>query len=93
MEQIKEIVNSVIEKLVSCSGAEQQETWRAWQNAVGKKFITHTTIENYRNGRLLVRVDSPAALFQLNLKRNQILEKLQKIDKNLKSLDLKLGQV
>ncbi|MBM3251322.1 MAG: DUF721 domain-containing protein [Candidatus Omnitrophica bacterium] len=93
MEQIKDVVSSVIKKLASSASGPGQLIGQAWQEAAGKKFIKHAAIENYKNGKLLVRVDSPVALFQLNLKRNQILEKLQKIDTGLKIIDLKLGKV
>jgi len=93
MEQMKNVVGSVLEKLASDSIDRHQRLWQAWQEATGKKFIKHATIESYRNGKLTIRVDSPVAMFQLNLKRNQILEKLQKVDKELKIINLKLGKV
>ena len=93
MEQIKNVVSSVIEKLASENVDRNQRLWRAWQEATGKKFFKHATIESYKNGRLLIRVDSPVAMFQLNLKRNHILETLQKADSELKSIDLRMGKV
>ena len=93
MEQIKEIVNKVIEKLASDKTASIQQEWRALQEIVGKKFIKHTMIEGLRDGKLFIRVDSPVLLFHLNLKRSRILEKLQKINKDLKTIDLRMGRV
>ncbi|MFH1655178.1 MAG: DUF721 domain-containing protein [Candidatus Omnitrophota bacterium] len=93
MERIKNVVSSVLEKLASDSIDRHQRLWQAWQGVAGKKFIKHATIDSYKNGRLVIKVDSSVAMFQLNLKRNQILEKLQKADKELKTVDLKLGKV
>jgi predicted nucleic acid-binding Zn ribbon protein len=91
MEQIKDIIHDVIEKL---SGQDNnRELGRVWQNAVGKKMARHTQISGLKHGKLLVRVDSPVAMFQLNLKRNQILKELQKVNKDLLSIELVSGRV
>ncbi|HOX54914.1 MAG: DUF721 domain-containing protein [Candidatus Omnitrophica bacterium] len=93
MEQIKTIVHDVIKKL-SIQGAEQaQDIQRAWSEAVGKKVSCRTQIEGLRNGRMLVLVDSPVTMFHLNLKRNQLLKELQKIDKAITTIDLRVGKV
>lgn len=93
MDQIKSVVSSVIEKLASENLDRNQRLWQAWQEATGKKFLKHATIAGYKNGRLVIKVDSPVAMFQLNLKRNHILTVLQKVDKELKSIDLRMGKV
>ena len=93
MERIKSVVSSVIEKLASDNLDRNQRLWQAWQAAAGKKFLKHTTIESYKNGRLVIKVDSPVAMFQLNLKRNHILEVLRKADRELKSINLRMGKV
>ncbi|MFH1947378.1 MAG: DciA family protein, partial [Candidatus Magasanikbacteria bacterium] len=92
MDQIKNVISSVIEKLASDNLDRNQQLWQAWQDATGKKFLKHATIESYKNGRIVIKVDSPVAMFQLNLKRNHILTVLQKVDKELKSIDLRMGK-
>lgn len=93
MEQIKQIVNNVIEKLSTQNCAHNQEMQRAWRDMVGKKVSKHTLIEGVKGGRLIVRVDSAVAMFHLNLKRNQILKELQKIDKQVSTIELRTGKV
>lgn len=93
MEQLKNIINNVIGKMSSGSAISNQDLWQAWEGAIGKKLIKHTAIEGVRNGKLSVRVDSPVMMFQLNLKRNHIIKKLQKIDKELTDINLRIGKV
>jgi predicted nucleic acid-binding Zn ribbon protein len=92
MEQIKDIVKNVIEKL-STQNAAQNQLQGAWQEAVGKKVFKHTQIEAVKYGKILIKVDSPTAMFHLNLKRRQILKELQKIDKTLSIIELRAGKV
>ena len=93
MEQIKDIVGNVIEKLSSEKAIPNQQMWEAWQAAVGKKFIKHTSIESFKDGKLLVNIDSSPLLFHLSLKRRRLLERLQKTDGQLKILELRMGKV
>lgn len=93
MEQIKEVVNDVINKLASKTGADQQRIVQAWQEAVGRKFGKHTSIRGIRDKKLIVMVDSPALMFHLNLKRNQILKALRRVEKDLDNITLKIGKV
>lgn len=93
MEQIKTIVHDVIEKLSTQGAGQAQDIQCAWSEAVGKKVSCHTQIEGLRNGKLSVLVDSPVTIFHLNLKRNQLLKELQKIDKAITTIDLRVGKV
>ncbi len=93
MEQIKTIIHDVIEKLSTQGAGQSQDMQRAWQEAVGKKIVRHTQIEGLKDGRLLVLVDSPVALFQLNLKRSRLLKALQKIDRAISKIELRVGRV
>ncbi|MBM3249160.1 MAG: DUF721 domain-containing protein [Candidatus Omnitrophica bacterium] len=93
MEQIKEIVHDVIERLSNQNPDKNQQIQRVWQEAVGKKVFKHTQIAGLKDGRLLIRVDSPVMMFHLNLKRSQILKALQKIDQGLSTIELRVGRV
>lgn len=93
MEQIKGIIHDVIEKLSNQNPDKNQEIQRVWQDAVGKKVAKHTQIVGLKDGKLLIRVDSPVAMFHLNLKRSQILKELQKIDQKLSVIELRVGRV
>lgn len=93
MEQIKAIIHDVIEKLSTQGAGQNQDIQRAWQEAVGKKVYRHTQIKGLKDGKLLVLVDSPVMLFHLNLKRRQLLKELQKIDRAISTIELRVGKV
>lgn len=93
MEQIKDIVSGVIEKLSVQNSGQSQQLQQAWQKTVGAKIVKHTLVEGLRSGKLFIRVDSPVAVFQLNLKRSQILRELRKVDNTLGNIVLRVGRI
>ena len=93
MEQIKDIISGVIGKLSVQNSGHSQQIQQAWQKTVGEKVAKHTFVEGLKDGKLFVKVDSPVAAFQLNLKRNQILRELQKIDNTLGNIVLRVGRI
>ena len=93
MEPIKEIIPQVIENISQKKPETQLKIQRIWQNTAGDKLGPHTSIAGLKDDTLYVHVDSPAYLFQMNLKKKKILEQLREEIPELKNINFKIGKV
>ena len=92
MEQIKEIVQDVIGDMVQNKKDRYESILKVWSDVLGKKARNHTKIINVSKGKLLVNVDSSVWLFQLNLKRSQLLKKLKEAKVELEDISFRIGR-
>ena len=93
MEQIKDIVSSVIAAMANGRPEIQNKIRAIWEKAWDAKTLKHTSISGLEKGRLLVHVDSPAWLFQMNLKKREVLGKLKSEIPELSHIHFKIGKV
>ncbi len=93
MEQIKSIVNNVLQQLSSNNRRPQEEILKIWQDVLGNKAAKHTKIMGIKNTKLMVNVDSSVWLFQLHLRRSRLLEKLRGIMNDLEGINFRIGKV
>ena len=93
MDPIKNIVNDVIGKISSKGFNDQTKIFEVWQKIIGETGIKHTRVSGMKDGTLMVLVDSPAWLFQLNLKRKNILDQIQKEKLEIQKIIFKIGKV
>ena len=92
MEPIKDIIPQVIESISQKKPEAQSKLQRIWQSIVGEKSGQHTVIGGFKDNALLVLVDSPAYLFQMNLKKRKFLEQLKEEFPELKEINFKIGK-
>lgn len=95
MEQIKSIIGSVLEdiqkkrELYPKEGIEE-----VWLHCVRKNTAKHTKAHFLKKGTLFVNVENPAWLFELNIKKEEIIERLQKLSKNkIKDVRFRVGDI
>lgn len=73
-------IKSVLEAVIFKMSGEKKHTIErikeAWQAAVDKKTHIHARPVSFRSGRLVVNVDSSAWMYELNLRKGEILAKL-----------------
>ena len=93
MDEIKKLVHQVIEKISSQKPTTEVKIQDDWYKVAGEQARQHTKISGIKEGMLIVYVDSPAWLFQMNLKRVPILRELQKEHAEIKKLIFKIGKV
>lgn len=55
----------------------EEELWAAWRASAGKKASTHSRPASLRNSGILVNVDGSGWLYELTLKKKEILKKLR----------------
>ncbi len=95
MEPIKRVIKQVVGNL-SRGGQQAGLNSRisvAWEASIGRKLAKHTKIAGFKDGKLLVIVDSPTFLFYLNLKRAKIRTHMQKITNQFEDISLKIGRL
>jgi len=75
-------LGEVIEHLIKSEGIEkpilQSKALTDWEEIVGKKIAKHSTPEEVKHGVMMVKVETPVWRNELTLRKNEILEKLNK---------------
>jgi len=94
MESIKESIN----KFFVALEAKRKEVSKEDPQSILKKILTreesnHAKFSYFYNGVLGVNVDSSPRLYQMNLKKEEILNKLRKELKQIKDIKFNLGEV
>lgn len=93
MDNIKDIVKQVVGGLAQGTLQHQSKIQNLWNNILSPEELKHTRLVSFKDGRLVVFVDSSVFLYQLNLKRGQILLRLKNECEEVKNLYLKVGKV
>ena len=93
MDQIKDIVNSVLNKLVPQEVSNLGNIEEIWQEIAGQRIQRHTHIAGLKKNQLIVDVDSSAWIYQLNLLKNKLLKDIQEHIPEIKSIYFKIGKV
>lgn len=90
---LKNIVSGIIRKLEKKE--KEGALLAAWQKAVGKAAGAHTKPVSFKTGRLVVNVSDSSRLYNLTLKRKEIVEDLNRIlkKKKIKEVRFRIGQI
>lgn len=92
-EIIKEVVLKVFEKLSEGQPQEQFDGQRLVEDVFSDQERKHLKFLGRKERTLFFCVDSPAWLFQLNLKRAKILQAVQKSIPDIQKVYFKIGQI
>jgi len=93
MDNIKDVVNQVIEKISIKQPFDQGKIERIWRNVLNEQELKHTSIDGMYEGNLSVIVDSPAWLYQMKIKKNRILERMTDELPDIKSIVFRIGKI
>jgi len=93
MDNIKDVIHSVIGKLASKQIDQGGKLERIWENILEKEDIKHTRILGMNQGKVLVVVDSPAWMYQMRMKKTRLLQKLIDEIPDVKEIRFKIGKV
>lgn len=93
MDPIKDIISKVIANISSGKPEVHDKIQRIWENMLDQKARQHASIVGLQKGKLVVNVDSPAWLFQLNLQKRKVLEKFKEEIPELSYIHFKIGKV
>ncbi len=93
MDNMKDIVSSVIGKLSLGQVYDHDKLQNLWGNMLNNLEKQHTKIIGLNEGNLTVHVDSPAWLYQMKIKRVMLTKRLKQEDFDIKSIFFKIGKV
>lgn len=94
-ERIDSIISSVIKKLDSGSMAIAEDIENAWRQVAGRKAAGHSKPASLRKKKLTINVDGSGWLYELSLKKDELLHGLKKrlgSDK-INQLQLRIGEL
>ena len=93
MDNIKDILGKVVGDISSKKLTSQKMVERAWLEAASEKAQHHTRLMNFQDGTLFVNVDTPAWLYEMNTKRNKMLDHTKQKFPELKNIRFQVGKV
>ena len=94
-ERIDSIVKSVIGKLDKEANPTSNEINSIWKEVAGKKAIRHTKPTSLKKKHLVVNVDGSGWLYELTLRKKELLTGLKKrLGKDkIKELQFRIGEL
>lgn len=93
MDNIKDILNQVVGQLAGRQRIPSEKVERILQNILEKQELKHIKFVGQKEGNFLIHVDSPTWLYQMNMKKNRILERLKDEISEVKTISFKIGKV
>ena len=91
MDNIKEVVRDVLERLSSKQPADEQKIDDILRGALTESERKHVKFVGQKDDKCHFLVTSPVWLFQLNIKKNSILRKLKEIYPEIKTMHIRIG--
>ena len=93
MDNIKIVIHKLFDQFHTKETGRQEKIQRLWQTVVDAATIRHTKLIDFKEGTLIVHVDSWAWLYQMNLKKANILKRVQEDIPEIQNIFLKIGKV
>ena len=93
MDNIKDIIKNVIGQMGENKLSRHEKIDRIWLNVLNELELKHTKLVGLKNGWLSVYVDSPAWLYQMKIKKNKILERIQEEIPDVININFKIGKI
>lgn len=94
-EHIDGLVKSIIEKLDKQSNPTSDEIEDVWKKVAGEKAFSHTKVTSLRKKNLVINVDGSSWLYELTLRKKELLNAfIKKIGKDkIKGLQFRIGEL
>lgn len=94
MERIKDTIETIIRDLTSKKTPGRQDGPEEWlKKTLTKKELGHIKFQYFKKGVLGVRVDSSVWKYNLSLKRDQLLKRIQGYNTKVKDVHLIVGDI
>lgn len=91
--EIKDIVSKVVAAIPGKTTVDKQEKLsKTWDKILKRQGLSQAKISGLKEETLVVNIDSPARLYQFNLKRGKILEELNQEIPEIKKIYFKIGK-
>ncbi len=92
---LEEVLKNIISGVSGKAVATQEDVRAAWENAVGKKAARHSRPRSLASSRLIVNIDDSSWLYELTVRRKEILKKLGEALKSsrIKDITFRIGDL
>jgi len=93
--QIGDILNNVLKTCRSDCDVELSKIWNLWESAVGDVIAKNTKPEAFKGKLLLVHVNSPPWMHQLQFLKKDIIKKVNHVlgKELVQDIRFKIGQI
>ena len=91
MDEIKNIIKDVIRDMSVHKDPTKDNIQETVKQALKEKEREHCRISGIKEGNLMIIVDSPVWLYQLNLQKSKLLEELKKDNPSIQKIRFKIG--
>ncbi len=94
-EQIRGVLGKVIKKIEGREPDKKERITDAWYKTVRNKAGKHTRPASIKKKTLVVEVDSSTWLYELNLRKTEIINNIQKElkDTEIENIRFKMGDI
>ena len=92
---LKDVLKGIISKLEKGQKGAHDELIASWEKVVGKDAFKHTKLVSLKGGRLVVNVSDSSRLYELTLKRREIIKAInrKRKKKKIKEIRFKIGEI
>ena len=92
---LEDLLKGAIKNLRAQNKLTQEEVAAIWQDAVGVRAASHTRPVSIKKTNLTINVDDSGWLYELTIKKKEILEKLEGKfkGKDLKNIRFRIGEI
>ena len=92
---LKDVIKGLIERIEKKEGGKDVDFFEVWRKAAGRDAAEHTKPKNLRFGKLSVNVSDSSRLYELTLKKNEIIKRLNKLlkTKKIKEIRFRIGEI
>lgn len=89
------VLKNIISGISSKGGLTQEDVACAWEDAVGEKAAKHSSPRSLKGSRLIVHVDGSSWLYELTVRKKEILKKISGGLKSgkIKEITLRIGEL
>lgn len=92
MDSIRDIIPQVIENLALKKPNSKKNIHEVWRIVAGDQS-NHSVVRDFQKGLLRVHVDSSARMFQLSLRKADLIDDLRKEIPDLTDIIFKVGNI
>jgi len=92
---LEDLVKKAVSQIIGDKRLSEEGVRGAWTKAAGARAAKHSRPVSLRRSRLVVNVDGSSWLYELTLKKREIMEKLggRFLGRQLKDIRFRIGEV
>lgn len=89
------VLKDIIGKISNKGIPTQEDMAGAWARAVGEGAAKHSKIRSLKSGRLVVNIDDSSWLYELTIRKKELLKKIGEIlnSSKIKEITLRIGDI